>query len=107
MSTGKDSRWRMKRWYKKVMAGNPPCAVSETMVGQVMDPCSGPVEAHHLAGRHKHTKYDASLGMPLCAHHHRHSTVCSPHAAPVAFRVWLETYHPDLAEEVKQHNRRK
>lgn len=67
--------------------------------------CDGPLELHHVAGRRDSIRNHPLNLMTLCAWHHRHSRILSPHGAPAAFRQWLEAALPDVAEFVRLSRR--
>ena len=57
--------------------------------------CSLKIDRHHLIRRnHKEFEYDINNIIKLCATHHKYSTKCSAHKAPLEFSYWLQKTYP-------------
>ena len=71
--------------------------VNQCAVGPYMDEtCKGNIERHHLIRRnHKEFEFDKNNIIKLCSLHHKFSTRCSAHKAPLEFAYWLQKTHPD------------
>lgn len=67
----------------------------------VNDNCKGNLEAHHLITRSKvTTRHAHENGVLLCSLHHKYSTECSPHTAPIQFSEFLRLNYPEKYEWV-------
>ena len=77
------------------------------IVGELAGGCEGSIEVHHLVSRSCERFYaDPVNGVPLCAHHHRHSRECSPHGSPRAFEQFIHTHYPTTCSFLLTHRGR-
>jgi len=91
-------------WKKKAMKKWGEVMHHFKRVCLVNDGCSGNLEAHHLLSRAKvMTRNDIDNGVILCSLHHKWSTDCSPHSAPVQFTEFLRKNYPDKIDYVMEH----
>ena len=64
------------------------------------------LQAHHLIekSRCNALRYEMRNGICLCATHHTYDSVCSPHAGPIGFTLFLQRNHPHIVEWVEENN---
>lgn len=65
------------------------------------------LEAHHrITKSNQLTRHDPDNGDMLCCCHHRESKLCSPHAGPLGYTLFLKANYPDKALYVKNNRYR-
>ena len=76
----------------------------ECIVGFYMNEvCKGNVERHHLIRRnHKAFEFDPNNIVKLCSLHHKYSTKCSAHKAPLEFANFLMIFKKDIWDWYQQ-----
>ena len=69
----------------------------ECIIGFHMgEQCKGNIERHHLIRRnHKAFEFDPNNIVKLCSLHHKYSTRCSAHKAPLEFSYFLQKNYSD------------
>jgi hypothetical protein len=89
------SYWKRRAdaaWWSAVHDLHPRCLMAH------LRDCKGNLEAHHMISRSVlHSRHSILNGVILCSWHHKFSTTCSPHAAPVGFlREFRDRYPLDF-----------
>lgn len=85
-----------KLWGQIIHGMYDECFAKEYAYLNGLEPCGGPMNAHHLVTRRRgHTRHAVECGIRLCVRHHTVDELCSAHEGPEGFVEMMKQFHPE------------